>query len=448
MIAASLLLATAAITHFERATSSVELPKPVPIKVAAAAEWKIEPSNEDLGPIVHQKFAFEIIRGGKHRHYVVPIKDWYRDCHWPIPARMPVKGFGGTESGIAGIIASAEEQGCGMHGGAKDETVMVIDCRGEKPRSMSVNAEEVEIMGYVNGGVYQRSGRTHCDWNGDDFVCEQTQRTKRPFGTLVSKRRFELFTKKPLPLLTSYAPHAGTVAEAAQLETDLPILVDAIGFLAPIARIGSARIFATADREDALTARFFLYENGRIVSTNASELTDELREPPERSKKEPDPIPLTRVSDLAKFRATRIGSSGESQLLQVLLQSGGARSLFWLAIDPASYGLAAMRVASTAREGESRTRGVPASIAKYRFLDRDDIAVTVYGEWGDDVWVGAECGEPNDEDSDTFDGVIEWSPSGFATAFVERAQNPFPPQVTIAADGKLGTAPRYQHDMP
>ncbi len=463
MIAAALVLGTAAIAHIERDTWSANLPEPVELHAASAAEWqtiehdvpiawrgrvaggtltiraKTEVTEDDEGASsVTPHLAFDLAR----ERYVVPMDDWsYVGCHRELNATMPVKTFGARNGAIAGFVVSTHVADCGMHGSSDTEIVTFIDVHQSKPRAVKLSVDDVELWGYANGGTYGRDGKVVCDWERSDFVCKQTENVYSTVGNFTEARRFTLFGGKALRV-----ERAHTLLDAASSAGDQPVLVDGSAPLVPVTRIGDARLYATLERMDAQMPVFHLYRDGRIVSVTPDDLSDEFREPPERPEEEPDAIPMTITNSVATYRTRELAHTPHSQLLQVVLDSGEkddeARSLFWVAVDAENMKLAALRVASTAREGERRERTVPGSIVSYKATDATHFAAKAYGPWTDDVFGGARCDEEQEDDCDVFEGIIGWSPDGFSPAFTEQPSDPAAPQVTISPDGTLGTAPR------
>ncbi|HEX3110624.1 MAG TPA: hypothetical protein VHU41_16125, partial [Thermoanaerobaculia bacterium] len=457
-IAASLLLATAVITRLERDTWSVNLPEAVELHSPSSEEWpivlkkriaggmltvraKTDVNKDDDGETevsVDAHLAFEIARNSARERYEVPIDSWsYSKCYQGgLNAPMQVTPFGVP---TAGFLISTHDSDCGMHGTTDTENLIFVDVRPPKPRAVKLSVDTVELWGYANGGTYGRDGKLVCDWMRSEFVCKQSQNIYSTVADFVEVRRFTLFGGKALGV-----EGAHSLLEAAASASDQPVIVDGMGPLVPVTRVGDARLYAILESVDAQMPVFYLYRDGRIVSVTPEDLSDEFREPRERAKEEPDAIPMTEVKNVANFRARELAHMEHSHLLQVVLESGEdkARSLFWIAVDPENLKLAALRVASTAREDEDRARFVPGSIVSYQSVDESHFAVTAYGPWTDDVFNGASCAGEQDDDCAVFKGVIGWSPDGFSKKFDEQPLDPSAPQVTIAPDGTLGTAPR------
>ena len=414
MIAAALLLATAAITHFERDTWSANLPEAAELRAASPDEWRtiehdvptvwtgkiaagtltirakteVNKDKDDEGFSVTPHLAFEIARKSNRERYVVPIDDWsYEGCHRELNASMPVMTFG-RKAAVAGFMVSTHAADCGMHASTDTETVTFVDGQQPKPRAVKLAVDDVELWGYANGGTYGRDGKVVCDWERSDFECEQTENIYSTVGNFTEARRFTLFGGKALRVKGAH-----TLLEAASSASDQPAIVDGIGPLVPVTRVGDARLFAILQNVGAQMPVFYLFRAGRIVSVTPDDLSDEMREPPEHAEEEPEAIPMTETKNVATYRTYELAQTPHSRLLKVVLDSGEkedeARSVFWIAVDPENLKVAALRVASTAREGEYRGRIVPGSIASYKAIDEGHFEVKAYGPWIDDVFDGA-----------------------------------------------------------
>jgi hypothetical protein len=384
------------------------------------------------------------------------IESWIYDCrHEELNKAFRVTPFGEGRK-ADGVLVSWTEVHCGMHGAADIEHLMAIDLRANEPRGALFDLAEYESWGYANGGVLDVSQKIRCVWTKGDFDCLQHEFVKGDWSETESARRFSAFVLEQLPFESAYTPRVSSLdAIGTATGPGRPVLVDGVGFLSPIAKLSVqgrlVQIFACAQGDDRLAAVFYALSGGTITEVAPKDLVpDESNGDGDHREKNPDrAIPFTRVTDPASFRTSTLARRGEARLLQVLMTVGRERALFWLAVGQAggAMRLSGLRVASTAAEGTSREKQVPASLSKFTLPDGDSPAtVEAISAWIDDVWNGPNMCDPDWEGNPeskgiSLTGTIGWSPEAFTVALQPQPGRPTRVRTTISPDGKLGIEP-------
>ena len=453
---ATMLLATAAITHFERAgeltfdETKIEAVSRkdiagVPViwrgkRVVVRAKTQAAEAN-DVETTVDSRLAFEVLPS--HRRFELEMGRRTVGCLGRQPdTAIRIVPF------VAGFIASFHEVDCGAHFASDAEHLLIVDLRAKQPRATHLVFTEMEWWGYVNGGVLVHDDDTVCRWAGDDFDCTQHRTVEAPWAKFELERRFAAFGRASLPIASDDAPRAHDLANLAEfVATNTPVLVDGIGMLHPVMRVApDAMLFASIDFDDRLVPTFYLASPRGVLPLRSHDVIEEPEQPSGEEDDDQPKIPFTRVRDHAAFRASVLDERDGAKLIQVVADIGKERALFWLAVAPADQHFAALRIAATAGEGQDRGRFVPPSVSSYHFQNHE-ATVEVVKRWIDDVFDGPRCDEEQEDCGEVFDGVISWSVVDFKFVVSGSHITDEPLRVTIAPDGSLGTEPRTEDDV-
>ena len=440
------------LTHFER---DGELTGPTVVKLQ-----QIDAPDAKL-PVLHESDAITV-RGAvqeKDRqfdtslevsaaghHFRVPVSEWTNiGCHGSPDLTIDVSPFG-----AAGVAITRHESTCGAHVNVDSESMLFID--GRHPESATeVVFENSLTSGYANAAALNIADATTCDWKDDDFICAQLRTIDADWAKLPSARRFSILQRTSLPVVSDVARRFRSFADLAAVRRppEEDILVDNVGVLIPIMPVGSnGEVFAAIDQPDSLTATFYLLADRRIVATSPIGILDlaqgkaPFSDAPSVSR---DPMPFTRLFRDVKFTPAVLRKRGNAGLYSIVMDTGKGRSLFWIAIDPGHpESFAALRVASTAGDGQEKYRVVPPSLLSYQFNKLGTATIAVANKWYDDYFgQGATCcvGEDEKTTPAVFDGTLAWTPLGFEASLHPRQEPTSRVAVTISPDGMLGSRP-------